>query len=751
MPLGTSQRRGYQEAQNSGQVASLANAPEQLGSDEQKYRVATALAQDSLAGQQHVNKNVYKHAIDKYFDQLGGSVSGAEMRGENKLTQFIDDVNSGVDGINSSIGTLLDNAWDNTVGNAVGAVAGKDLGDAVKNFASGEDLALIPDIAADVVLTASGYGIPLVVLKEAFRNKDNLTEALTGRDTLTRQKLTGDQAFARGLLGLGGVALSALPGIGKIKSVTKNLGNEAAEDALKASQKALGDSEKALGGLKTTADKELEKLGLDDAVQAEAKRQELVEQAKELADLARSGRRSAAAEKKAISEAKPGSAIESGESFFEKVKPGESSLQAAKEQQAITDEIKKFDSFQKALDGYKKAKVETERLGDVAKEAEAWADKGKFRRAHQKMREETSPFFNELGDKAAYEQAISNIETRNDLLQLFREANDVLDKIPAMKRTASAKQNALREAYKQRIIKSETEKAAQELAAKEASGKGLTKSAKSKRSQTSIETRAENIVDDELRAFLEKAGASGLLGKTGASGALDEAATKDALNSVSRRFGNKFKEGGIAGFIRRNMPEEVLSLVDKRLPPGLRAIPQVYQSALRSLNPSAYLGVDDIGKVTTAGAANARKIKRIEKLNEKNSKFADVLKNIELDKLINPTGIKENAKDVAIRGVGGISAMGLANMAETGQPSPIPETGQIPTGDMARYLLTFLPVGTGKNLARSTLQTPRGRLGAQLPYGALYAKDVAHSVEDSETRHPQRTSYSEALNAALNK
>lgn len=217
------------------------NLGKNTSSDSEKYAAAVAMARNDLSDK-NVDRTTFKNAIDSYYNTMGASKSGREMRGENSWTDFVQGVNDFTHGVNTGIGNGIDWLWDNGVGNFTDLVAGKEAGDAVKNFMTGEDLSIIPDIASDVLLTIPGWTIPLVVAKEGFRNADNFNEAISGKDSVTLEDLDDSQRAAKAALGTMGVGLSVLPGVGKARSIAKLASQKEADSALKAAQKAAKDA-----------------------------------------------------------------------------------------------------------------------------------------------------------------------------------------------------------------------------------------------------------------------------------------------------------------------------------------------------------------------------------------------------------------------------------------------------------------------------------------------------------------------------
>lgn len=218
--------------------------------DEALYQQAVDFARDKYGDTRTSNAD-FINTVDSQFAKLGGSKTGREMRGDTVLDDAARGINDFTGAVNTTIGNGMDWIFDNTVGNLAAGAAGKDVGDAVKNWFTGEDLALIPDIASDVALYASGVGIPLAVAKGVARSAGDVKDAVTGKDSITLEDLDGDQRFARGAIGGLGVALSALPGIGKVanlaKGASKVSSSAARKEAETAAKKVTEEAEKLKG------------------------------------------------------------------------------------------------------------------------------------------------------------------------------------------------------------------------------------------------------------------------------------------------------------------------------------------------------------------------------------------------------------------------------------------------------------------------------------------------------------------------
>lgn len=244
---------GYEDA--------LVAAEESSDPDAFKYTLAVDIVNSNVGNEQTLGDNAYKQAIDAVYDKMNPSVSGRTMRGENLATDFINFLDDGIDAVNYGIGTGIDWVWDNTVGN-VGGLLGmgggalgnlflgedNDLGkvfeqsrDNVADLVTPETGAMVSDMLIDVGLAAvPGIGTGLVLGKNAIQNSENIYEFMTGADDITGEQLDPTQWAFKGVTGIGGTALSALPGAGNVKNanLTAQLGAEQLADTLPKLQRA---------------------------------------------------------------------------------------------------------------------------------------------------------------------------------------------------------------------------------------------------------------------------------------------------------------------------------------------------------------------------------------------------------------------------------------------------------------------------------------------------------------------------------
>lgn len=240
-----------------------------------KYMIATDLARNSM-GDKNYDDSDLEAEIDRQFDMLDPTTTGAEMRGENAFTQGVEAASDFIDDANATVGTGIDWVWDNTVGNlaglagnAVGGLGGLVMGedvadsarktgeawkDATSDLVTPENAAIVSDMAIDLGLSAiPGAGIPLVLAKNAIQQSENISEALGGYDSVTGEKLDENQKLGRGLGALATLGLSAIPGVGVARNAAKvgkaadNIAEGAAKNADELTAKA-DKLEKAFAG-----------------------------------------------------------------------------------------------------------------------------------------------------------------------------------------------------------------------------------------------------------------------------------------------------------------------------------------------------------------------------------------------------------------------------------------------------------------------------------------------------------------------
>lgn len=234
------------EGDISGYEDAIKAAEESDDPDAYKYKLAVEIVDSQIGNEQTLGDDEYRQAIDATFDQMNPTVSGSEMRDEanDPLSGAVRGARGVIDDINQGVGTGLDWLWDNTVGNLAGLVGGgvsalfggdfedsfEDVKGNVSDWVTPETGAMVSDMVMDLGLAAiPGVGIPLSVAKNAIQNSENIWEGVTGIDDITGERIDPGQQVAKLATGLGGTALSAIPGIGKMRNA-----NNIADDAAKA-------------------------------------------------------------------------------------------------------------------------------------------------------------------------------------------------------------------------------------------------------------------------------------------------------------------------------------------------------------------------------------------------------------------------------------------------------------------------------------------------------------------------------------
>lgn len=233
------------EGNISGYEDAIKAAEESDDPDAYKYKLAVEIVDSQIGNEQTLGDDEYRQAIDATFDQMNPTVSGSEMRDEanDPISGAVRGARGVIDDINQGVGTGLDWIWDNTVGNLAGLVGGgisallggdfedsfEDVKGNVSDWVTPETGAMVSDMVMDLGLAAiPGVGIPLSVAKNAIQNSENIWEGITGVDDITGEKIDFGQQVAKLATGLGGTALSAIPGIGKMKNAG-NIADDAAE------------------------------------------------------------------------------------------------------------------------------------------------------------------------------------------------------------------------------------------------------------------------------------------------------------------------------------------------------------------------------------------------------------------------------------------------------------------------------------------------------------------------------------------
>lgn len=214
------------------QLQTFDNRAMGLQTDDQKWNAAVERTKMQFQDDPRVSDSEFKKALDTAYDSYNPEVSARERRGENAWTDFVGGARDVINGINTGIGSGLDFAFDTAFATPLEIMGAKDAGKTVRNWFDGEDLAIIPDIATDVALVASGVGIPAMIAKNAIQLSPQMAQGISGKDAVTLEKMDAGQQAANAAMGFGGLALAAIPGIGKGVNVAKATSNKAAQEAI---------------------------------------------------------------------------------------------------------------------------------------------------------------------------------------------------------------------------------------------------------------------------------------------------------------------------------------------------------------------------------------------------------------------------------------------------------------------------------------------------------------------------------------
>lgn len=210
-------------------------------SDGHKYQVAVERARQ-IAGDD-VSESQMRDLVDAEFAKLNPTATGEQMRGEDNFgARAIGGINDAIDNVTDLAGNGIDLLWDGIVGNAAGLLGGAaglltgndDWGGNANEFVSGLvgddgnggptiiDTDVLGDVALDLALSAiPGVGVPIMLGKSALQNSNNIREAIEGRDSISGERLDPGQVATKLLATGADVALSALPGIGRARNLTK--------------------------------------------------------------------------------------------------------------------------------------------------------------------------------------------------------------------------------------------------------------------------------------------------------------------------------------------------------------------------------------------------------------------------------------------------------------------------------------------------------------------------------------------------
>lgn len=197
--------------------------------DAAKWQHAIQLTREDFGENADTDDRKFLERAEGYYATMNPESTADQVRGKNAFTSAVEDVAHGIDGVNDFLGDGIKGAWDLLAGGgaeALGGLAGMFTGDENtasdwRNFTEG----IIDDKTADALASIGtnlavsaipGFGVPASIALAGLQNADNINEALTGRDSVTLQKLDDNEKTGRAINAALDLGMSVLPGIGKL-------------------------------------------------------------------------------------------------------------------------------------------------------------------------------------------------------------------------------------------------------------------------------------------------------------------------------------------------------------------------------------------------------------------------------------------------------------------------------------------------------------------------------------------------------
>ena len=197
--------------------------------DAAKWQHAVQLAREDFGENADTDDRKFLERAEGYYATMDPESTADQVRGKNAFTSAVEDVANSVEGVNDFLGDGVKGAWDLLAGGGAEA-----LGGLVGMFTGDEDTAsdwreftegVIDDQTADALASVGtnlavsaipGFGVPASIALAGLQNADSINEAMTGRDSVTLQKLDDDERSGRAINAALDLGLSAVPGIGKL-------------------------------------------------------------------------------------------------------------------------------------------------------------------------------------------------------------------------------------------------------------------------------------------------------------------------------------------------------------------------------------------------------------------------------------------------------------------------------------------------------------------------------------------------------
>lgn len=197
--------------------------------DAAKWQHAVQLAREDFGENADTDNRKFLERAEGYYATMDPESTADQVRGKNAFTSAVENVAHGIDGVNDFLGDGVKGAWDLLAGGGAEALGGlvgmftgdKDTASDWRNFTEGviddETADALASIGTNLAVSAiPGFGVPASIALAGLQNADDINEALTGRDSVTLQKLDDNEKTGRALNAALDLGMSVLPGIGKL-------------------------------------------------------------------------------------------------------------------------------------------------------------------------------------------------------------------------------------------------------------------------------------------------------------------------------------------------------------------------------------------------------------------------------------------------------------------------------------------------------------------------------------------------------
>lgn len=197
--------------------------------DAAKWQHAVQLAREDFGENADTDDRKFLERAEGYYATMDPESTADQVRGKNAFTSAVENVAHGIDGVNDFLGDGVKGAWDLLAGGGaelLGGLAGMFTGDEDtasdwRDFTEGviddETADALASIGTNLAVSAiPGFGVPASIALAGLQNADDINEALTGRDSVTLQKLDENERTGRAINAALDLGMSALPGMGKL-------------------------------------------------------------------------------------------------------------------------------------------------------------------------------------------------------------------------------------------------------------------------------------------------------------------------------------------------------------------------------------------------------------------------------------------------------------------------------------------------------------------------------------------------------